>query len=652
MGFSILDGAMAFGNGVIEADKKNTKENLLIRAEELKAKRDAIIAMKKSKYEYDLNNYDKNKKKYDGLTAVSTKLNTGGFNFKDGENKGKVDTFQLGLAFMEAKHGIDWVTKKKAQLIGAEGDPTVWNAYVKNIGNNPDLKSSISNIDYKSRNTMESNYLESLEAIETKYSKALKDAKNDSSLVNAILGKKKEEIANLSLDAADDKSTIKTIDSATVKTDNTDSAVEAITSESVDTTDKKELEFADSKDSIFIPKSYKDDYNKKIDEARKIDYSSKEYNNLFSGTVLTLIPGAKTEDYFEKSDKDGSLTAKSAIIHADKTVQSLINGSLDDANVNDTFAITGNNKSAINFSANKIYQDAENHIEEYGSWMAEGKVLGKDGDFKNLFEKTTTALVVPANSIINITNNKLKGFDIIINKNLRKDVGKVYRNFIVTKAEERMKTEGGTLEENINKLQSQLQNDNNGNEQLTQDARTFIALSLKNVTNAEGELIYPSLTAKKEKDSTGEADNVSTGKSTMEIKQEEYYQDSKGRTTDIEDFGNVRKITIKDKVTGEDTIVPLTTKNMNWLRKNYPEVNLAVDQDEMAGDGKIAEKIASETVKEKIKPADIGIKNQPVFETLESIKAILPYRMSGQEIMDKYEIGFKINKFTKFSPSK
>ena len=54
--------------------KRNTKENLLIRGEELKAKRDAIIAMKKSKYEYDLNNYDKNKSKYDGLTAVSTKL--------------------------------------------------------------------------------------------------------------------------------------------------------------------------------------------------------------------------------------------------------------------------------------------------------------------------------------------------------------------------------------------------------------------------------------------------------------------------------------------------------------------------------------------------------------------------------------------------
>ena len=89
-----------------------------------------------------------------------------------------------------------------------------------------------------------------------------------------------------------------------------------------------------------------------------------------------------------------------------------------------------------------------------------------------------------------------------------------------------------------------------------------------------------------------------------------------------------------------------------WLKKNYPEVNLAVEQDTATGDGNIMETIANETVKEKIKPADIGIKNQPVFETLESIKAILPNEMSGQEIMDKYEISFPINKFTKYSPSK
>ena len=40
-------------------------------------------------------------------------------------------------------------------------------------------------------------YRTSLDKIETKYASALKDAKNDSVLVKAILGKKKEEIAKL-----------------------------------------------------------------------------------------------------------------------------------------------------------------------------------------------------------------------------------------------------------------------------------------------------------------------------------------------------------------------------------------------------------------------------------------------------------------------
>ena len=86
----------------------------------------------------------------------------------------------------------------------------------------------------------------------------------------------------------------------------------------------------------------------------------------------------------------------------------------------------------------------------------------------------------------------------------------------------------------------------------------------------------------------------------------------------------------------------LETRNENLYDKLVPGM----------GDAKTAETIANETVKEKIKPEDLGIKNQPVFETLESIKAILPNKMTGQEIMDKYEIGFKINKFTEYSPSK
>ena len=51
MAYNLGTAFMDFTSGVLEADKKNTKDNLIIRGEELKAKRDAIIGKNKSIYE-------------------------------------------------------------------------------------------------------------------------------------------------------------------------------------------------------------------------------------------------------------------------------------------------------------------------------------------------------------------------------------------------------------------------------------------------------------------------------------------------------------------------------------------------------------------------------------------------------------------------
>ena len=639
MAFNLFDGAMAFSNGVMEADKKNTKENLLIRGKELEAKRDAIIAMKKSKYEYDLNSYDKNKTKYDGLNSVSTKLNTGGFNYKDGADKGKVDTFALGDEFLRAKHGLDYYTKLKASKLGNEGDPTAWRAYVKSVGNNSDLKTSISNIDFKSRQTIESNYLDGLEKIESKYAGALKNAKNDSSLVNAILGKKKEEIASLTVDIESDKKDITTIDSASVKTDSADVAsTTETTSEENDGT----LIYADSKDAIFIPKTYRDNFNTKIEKAKEINYSDKKYQTQFADTILTFIPKSEKDKYFTE-DNDGNLKAKTAIINADVTIQSLIKNSLEDLNVEDTFATTGNKKSKIDFNENKRFDLAKAHVEDYGSWMSEDKLMNSKS-ITNMFKSKSIALVVPSNSIINVNNSNLKGYDIDIGKVDRKGVGKVYRDFIIGNAESRQKIEGGTLEENINYLQRQLENDNNGNNKFTLDAREVIARHLSQVQNNNGELTYPKLTEKKENSSTENAtvNNTNNKKSISEIKQEELSSGKSGNEN------NVR--TIVTTINGEVKEIPLTEKNKKIL--DNAGISYSVEQDNMTGDGSIMEQEASKTEVKKIKPSDVGSDNQSgYFETLDSIKAILPNDMNGQEIMDKYNIAFPINKFTVYKPS-
>jgi len=145
--------AMAFGTGVMEGDEKIRKENLLIHGEKLKAKRDAIIAMKKSKFDYDMNKYDANKTKMDSLNAVSSDLDAGKFDYKEGdtnyvEGKKSTNTFKLGEAFLTAKYGQAWLVEQKKYKLGAEGDPTAWIEYVEQIGNNPNIKNELKNVEF------------------------------------------------------------------------------------------------------------------------------------------------------------------------------------------------------------------------------------------------------------------------------------------------------------------------------------------------------------------------------------------------------------------------------------------------------------------------------------------------------------------------
>ena len=110
--------------------------------------------------------------------------------------------------------------------------------------------------------------------------------------------------------------------------------------------------FVTEDEQLFIPKSYKDDFATKIQKSKEVDYSSKQYNKQIADTVLTLMPDAKTKDFFEIT-KEG-LIAKESIINADVTIQALISNSIEDLNVIDTYKSTGNNKSKSKTTTTKI----------------------------------------------------------------------------------------------------------------------------------------------------------------------------------------------------------------------------------------------------------------------------------------------------------
>ena len=678
MAINFGDAAMAFGSGVIEADAKNTKENLLIRGEELRAKRDAVIAMKKSKYEYDLNNYDKNKSKYDGLNAVSTKLNTGAFNFKEGEtgfikDKNNVDTFKFGEAFLEAKHGQDWMVKQKAYLSN-DGDSSNWIKYVKGVGENQDLKKEIGNIDYKSRQVMEGNYLNSLDKIETKYASALKDAKNDSVLVKAILGKKKEEIANLDIDIVDDKKTLTTIDSAEIKTNsidteniNTETTSEIVNGDTETTSSGIELTYISTDTAPQMTKTFKTEAVAEIKAIKNYKYSDKEPTTEFSSWVLSTVPEASTKKYFATNDR-GDLVAKDGIIDAHNTFNSLLKNSAFDLNTNSVFIATNGDTSKIanvtGFNARE--QLAEKHIEQYGNWFEDGAVFGKNGNVGNLLKKNANVFSVPSQSIIDMNTNSLKGFNVIIpdkdnvipaeainnftsmnaaegiNMNTRKYVGLVYTKALEDMAQLKVERDGGSLEQQMNIIQKSMQNDRTGNGKYATSIRDTIAASLG--LNKETEVATDSSeTSSKFSNSVAPAPDTPQSNIVMLTDP----TTNKEVPIDLSIKANVENLKSTSKgreILQQNGVLELSSKEIS---------NIDASSDSTSGDSSVAEQVANATTKEKIKPSDVGIGNPSgYFETLDSIKAILPNDMSGQEIMDKYNIAFPINKNTKYSSSK
>jgi hypothetical protein len=134
-------------------------------------------------------------------------------------------------------------------------------------------------------------------------------------------------------------------------------------------------------------------------------------------------------------------------------------------------------------------------------------------------------------------------------------------------------------------------------------------------------------------------DGSNDGVDTITIK-----HNKSGQTKIVDDIPDNR-----NKIDG--TEFSLVKENKKVQTNNKPVEDIKVDS--TTDSANVAEQIEQATTKEKIKPSDVGENNTSgYFETLDSILAILPNQMTGQQIMDRYNIAFPINKFTKYSPSK
>jgi len=173
MGISLGDIA-SFATGVAKADIADTEERLKDRRAELQADRQFYIDMKTKKYESELASFEKENKKYKAIEAVKSQ-------FKGQEPSPS----EFGAAYLQ------------------ETNPTLLYQMQKDYIDNPELLQKQlaihANPNFKTTTTRESldiKLKEDVDAITADYKKQLEDARGDSRLVNAILGKRDKKIAD------------------------------------------------------------------------------------------------------------------------------------------------------------------------------------------------------------------------------------------------------------------------------------------------------------------------------------------------------------------------------------------------------------------------------------------------------------------------
>ncbi len=183
MGINLWDiGAVA--TGAIERDREHTAENLKIRADELAAKRNALIQRKNKKYDAEIKSYYKEKDKADKINGLISEAKD--FNKA---NEGKVDAAGNPIRFNKNL----FATKYLMASMGVQEFNALTDSQKTNRIN--DLIQSEGN--WASGYQMKSKDPDQIEALQSKeenlilsnYADQLKNAKNDSFLINKILGK-------------------------------------------------------------------------------------------------------------------------------------------------------------------------------------------------------------------------------------------------------------------------------------------------------------------------------------------------------------------------------------------------------------------------------------------------------------------------------
>jgi len=380
-----------FAKGMIERDREITNENLAIRAEELKANRDLMIAMKKDKYAADIAEYKKEKAKANEIKQLNSAAAAGNM-----DNSSYAKQFLLHSLGTEKFNALQ------------KADPQGFLDMVDNFANQAKANGGL---DYKftiDRNSLDNQFGTDTKIINKGFAQAIEDAKGDSFLINKILNKKSTIDKDVNADVESQLKAAKVINEETIETG------------------KKDITFTDTvKKKRKPPEAYETEFSKLITNAKFDSVNNKD--NLINFINASNNLGFTSEMNFKFDEKDetikGTNPASQAFLNSYKLIYSEI---LNANNATDLYNSVTKNKSDL---VNLIDADAVNRKVQNVILTRQNKIDTGKGSWEDNRELIT---MLPLN-VVDI-NNQTRIGDKMINIDMAKS-SEVYNNFLKKKAD-------------------------------------------------------------------------------------------------------------------------------------------------------------------------------------------------------------------------
>ncbi len=604
-----------FATGMIERDKELTKENLAIRAEELKANRDLMIAMKKDKYAADIAEYTKEKEKFDTINQANKM-----YDLKSIDARTYAATI-LPLTNPNWKN-LDEKTKQ-LNINNFDGKTIDY----KLVGNRDEIEKQAASINNE---------------INKVTAEAIKDAKGNSFLINKIIGDKKVAERNL-LKEVEDK--IKASDAIKLSEQNVDQQYVGKDVKvsggglygSLDKTSKIYTNFA----------------NKNYEQLKNITnlnskVTSKDNNEAIKATFKTLgISNSK--DYFSENKQTGE------ILGFKKGGQSFGNTIYSNyKQYQDFLKKDGTDYLYVKFNGDigelpsyygkqNLNGTLANRTFNYGVPVANNAILGENGklDFKTVLRNEDNLIVVPTGNTINF-DDTIFGTTKVLNDKEKKLAGEIYAKTLMNISSEEV---NGKLQLNpllLKQNQTILEN-------LPYDDKDSELLNKVNLTFGVS-LVKEGLLSKEQFLSNNAFNyfykNDDTVKNLIDTAAPSIVTDKSGKKdTDTK--------TMKVTINGQTVTMIDNEEVRNNLKKDIDAgANIIIQKDIVKPEKFIDNIVNPDVIKstELKTPADFGIKNKPVFENINEVQQVLKFPMSGKDIKEQFDINFSVNEKTIFRP--